>query len=326
MIKKKYFYIQSSACKNSKIYVRQCLPTSKPKAIVLVLHGATMPSVIFDIKVTKHSMLECLAENGFAAYALDYRGYGRSCKPESMNNPNMEGAPLITHADAYLDVCDLLKYSKENNQENLPVALCGFSWGANIAGYTCQNQKIDSMVLIGPVYSFKHPNWGDLADISDPKKLNKSIKAYRIVPRYRWHKPWDLEIPFPDKSIIRDDDVLNAICNEIENSDLEWAKKTNNVGSVRIPSGVLQDAHRVYTKNPIYDAAKINCPTLIIRGKQDSASQSEDMDGLMLNLNCVKQRIDIDNATHYGILEKKADRFFDNIIDFFQKHLSPKIN
>lgn len=318
MVAKNYFYIQSSADQNCKLYVRELAPET-PKAIAIVLHGATLSSIIFDLKVTEHSMLGFLAAQGFATYSLDYRGYGNSSKPAAMNDPEMKSTPLIDHSDAHADVMDLIRYT-QSIYPNLPINLVGFSWGSNISGFTSLKTEINKLILLGPVYSYANPSWRELGDASDVMQLNKSIKSYRIVSRVRWHKPWDVEIPFTDKSVWRDPKLLELLCDEIEATDADWAKATGNQGTIRIPTGVLSDAHRVYTRRPIYDASKITCPTLILRGEQDSASQNEDMQGLFAKLQCPKQRIDIPNSSHYGILEKGADRFFEVIGEFLRSN------
>jgi pimeloyl-ACP methyl ester carboxylesterase len=317
MITKNYFYIESSADKTCKLYVRAVTPVA-PKGIALVLHGATLSSIIFDLKVTNYSMLEFLASQGFAAYSLDYRGYGNSTKPIVMDDPDMKGEPLINHLDAHADVMDLIKHLQKIHP-GLPISLVGFSWGSNISGFTALKTDIHKLILLGPVYSYANPGWRELGNANDVMQLNKSIKSYRIVSRARWHKPWDVEIPFADKSVWRDPDLLETLCDQIELSDADWANATGNQGTIRIPTGVLSDAHRVFTLRPIYDASKITCPTLILRGEQDSASQDEDMQGLLAKLTCPKQRIDIADASHYGILEKGADRFFNAIGDFLSE-------
>jgi hypothetical protein len=38
----------------------------------------------------------------------------------------------------------------------------------------------------------------------------------------------------------------------------------------------------------------------------------------MATLTCQKQRLDIADATHYGILEQGAERFFEAITDFIE--------
>ena len=67
-----------------------------------------------------------------------------------------------------------------------------------------------------------------------------------------------------------------------------------------------------------FSPALRQCPTLVLRGEYDTASLCADADGLMATLTCQKQRIDIADATHYGILEQSAERFFEAITDFIE--------
>lgn len=309
-------FLQSSADPSCKLAVRACLPTKPAKTVILLLHGATLPSIIFDIVVTNgQSMLSHFANHGLAAYALDYRGYGLSSKPESMDDPTMAGTPLINHRDAALDVYDVIKFIKQQHGDK-PLILCGFSWGSGIAGYIASTTNLPTkLILLGPVYSYKNPQWIELVDPNDVTKLNPSIKSYRVASRNHWCSLWDREVAGKDW---REPKVLENLLDQIENSDQAWAMKVGKSGCIRIPTGVLADACRVYNQNPIYDAAKISCPTLVLRGEQDTASTSLDMAGLFNNLICPKCHVDIANASHYGILEYEAGRFFTEMINFIQ--------
>jgi hypothetical protein len=42
-------YIPSTACASGKIAVRVKLPEKQAQTVVLILHGATLPSIIFDL-------------------------------------------------------------------------------------------------------------------------------------------------------------------------------------------------------------------------------------------------------------------------------------
>jgi len=314
-------FISSSACSFSKIAVRVCLPVEQPKAVVLILHGATLPSIIFDLPGSPNqpSMMSYLAANEYAAYSLDYRGYGHSSKPAEMDDPQMRGAPLITHHDAAFDVNDVVQLIKAQHP-NAPIILCGFSWGSSISGYIAtRNDWVSKLILLGPVYSYPNPQWQELADPKNPTKLIPGIRSYRIASRERWCGLWERELKNSHAMQWRDQVTLQALLDDIETTDADWAKRTNNEKCIRIPTGVLVDALQTYNQTPIYDASKIQCPTLVLRGEEDTASLSADADGLMAALGGPKKRIDIENSTHYGILEKKAERFFEAIVDFIRK-------
>lgn len=55
---------------------------------VLFIHGGGTPSTAaFDVPYKDYSWMAYLAKEGFAVYALDLTGYGRSTRPPEMNNP-----------------------------------------------------------------------------------------------------------------------------------------------------------------------------------------------------------------------------------------------
>ncbi len=260
-------YTPSTINASRKIAVREKLPEKQAKTVVLILHGATLPSIIFDLPCAqdKPTMLSYMAAKGYAAYSLDFRGYGLSSKPNEMDDPSMAGRPLITHTDAAADVDDVVQMINERHP-GVPIVLVGFSWGSSISGYIATHSNwVSKLILLGPVYSYKNPAWQELADPSDSSKLNPGIKSYRIASRDRWCGLWDRELRGRD-------------------------------------------------------ASKIKCPTLVLRGEYDTASLCGDADGLMATLTCQKQRIDIADATHYGILEHSAERFFKAITDFIEKY------
>ena len=316
MIQSQINYIQSSVDKNCKIAVRSCMPKSEIKSVMLVLHGAVLPSIIFDLPVNGQSMLSYMASSGIAVYTLDYRGYGLSSKPLEMDDLAMAGPPLINHVDATCDVLDVLSFINQRHGGSHKV-FCGFSWGSTIAGHIAATTNlVEKLILLGPVYSYKNPQWAELADPNDTSKLNPSIKSYRIVGRERWCGLWSHELKVSNGMHWRDPTILKELLSNIEASDSTWAKENGRDGCIRIPTGVLSDALRVYNQNPIYNASKIQCPTLVIRGKYDTASLDTDVSGLMNTLTCHKKRIDISNSTHYGILENDAARFFEEIMQF----------
>lgn len=311
-------YIPSVADPSCKIAIRSTLPVDQVNVVVLLLHGATLPSIIFDLPGEQGhpTMMSYLSANGCAVYSLDFRGYGLSSKPEAMNDPAMCGLPLITHKDAANDVHDVQQFIIQQHP-GIPIVLCGFSWGSSISGYLATHTNwISKLILLGPVYSYKNPQWQELADPNDSTKLNLGIKSYRIASRERWCGLWERELKVDNAVAWRDPKTLEALLDHIENTDTTWAKKSNNPGCIRIPTGVLMDALQTYNQTPIYEASKIKCPTLVLRGEHDTASLSADADGLMNALTCSKQRVDISNATHYGILERQAERFFQSIADF----------
>ena len=63
-------YLQSTAYPAGKIAIRYKFPKGPTNKVVLILHGATLPSFIFDLppSPTQPSMMSYLADKGYAVY------------------------------------------------------------------------------------------------------------------------------------------------------------------------------------------------------------------------------------------------------------------
>jgi pimeloyl-ACP methyl ester carboxylesterase len=86
--------VPSLASQPVKLYLRErVLRDPGPELpgigrVVLFVHGATYPSAYgFDLPFKDYSWMAYLAQQGFDAYAMDMTGYGRSTRPEHMNDP-----------------------------------------------------------------------------------------------------------------------------------------------------------------------------------------------------------------------------------------------
>ena len=109
-----------------KIFLRSWRPDGKPRAVVVICHG-----------VNSHGgqyiwVAEQFVKSGFAVYALDLRGRGKS-----------EGERFYVEnvADYVSDVAGVVKIAKSRDA-GLPVFLLGHSAGGVVSGvYTLDNQK-----------------------------------------------------------------------------------------------------------------------------------------------------------------------------------------
>ena len=87
---------------------------------------------------------------------------------------------------------------------------------------------------------------------------------------------------------------------------------------MRPPDGVLEDSFYRATGPPLWNAASIYAPTLVIGGDYDTWSYPEDRDGLMRDLvhAPVKKSMIIKDATHFVIFERHRLQFFEAILEF----------
>lgn len=123
------------------------VPT-QPRGTILLVHGLTWSSLPnFDLQVPgeaadSRSVLAALARAGYAAYALDLRGYGGSARDRSGWN---------TPARAAADVEQALKWIAARHPQLPAPALLGYSNGARIALLVAQArpQALSALVLYG---------------------------------------------------------------------------------------------------------------------------------------------------------------------------------
>ena len=121
---------------------------AQPRGTILLVHGRTWSSrPNFDLQVPgepadAHSVLAALARAGYAAYALDLRGYGASPRDRS---------GWDTPERAVADVRQVLAWVAARHPQLPPPALLGYSNGARIALLVAQTapRSLSALVLYG---------------------------------------------------------------------------------------------------------------------------------------------------------------------------------
>jgi pimeloyl-ACP methyl ester carboxylesterase len=140
--------------------------------VVLFVHGAGTPAeVAFDVPYEDYSWMAYLAATGFDVFSMDMTGYGRSTRPNVMNdvcNLSREqqtalarmpcaasfDTQLTTIASDWDDIDAVVEYIRA--LRDVPrVSLLGWSLGGPRAGgYAARNpDKVAKLVLLAPAYS-----------------------------------------------------------------------------------------------------------------------------------------------------------------------------
>lgn len=126
------------------------LPES-PGAVVLLLHGRTWSSIPdFDLRVEGESLslMEALAGEGIATYALDARGYGETPRDTTgWLNPDLMAA----------DVARVLEWIAARHPDRAAPAVMGWSFGSTTAHLMAQRhpELVSGVALYG---YWKDPN------------------------------------------------------------------------------------------------------------------------------------------------------------------------
>lgn len=293
--------------------------------IVLFLHGATSPSTCdFDLSYKDYSWADWLVKQGYVVYMGDYRNYGGSTREPAMDEPAAKNPPVTRSYLALRDVEAMVNAIKAKRGVRR-VTLIGWSWGAMMAGYyaSLHSENVNKLVLYAPLYNFNdHTNLGPgsaLQNKREPHEFNFSMGAYRLTSEAANTGRWNGEIPLENKDEYRDP----ALPAEFWNACLATDPTSNSRSppSLRAPNGVLEDSFYQATGRPLWNAANIYSPTLVIGGNYDTWSYLEDREGLMRDLvhAPVKKSVVIAEATHFVLFEKKRFEFFDQVLNFLRE-------
>jgi pimeloyl-ACP methyl ester carboxylesterase len=192
------------------------------------------------------------------------------------------------------------------------VTLIGWSWGAMMGGYyaSLHSENVQKLVLYAPLYDFNdHTNLGPGSGLQNkrkPTEFNFALGAYRVASEAANTARWNGEIPVENKDEYRDSALPAAFWNECLATDPTSNSRTP--ASLRAPNGVLEDSFYQATGRPLWNAANIYAPTLVIGGDFDTWSFQEDREGLTRALvhAPTKRNVVIKDATHFVLFEKES--------------------
>ncbi len=281
------------------------------KTPLLMVHGATVSSLLWDHPMPEWSWMNRFAHDGFHVYALDIRGYGGSSRSASLcvDNPQ-DFLPYARAEDVQQDIADAITFIAQKHQVDR-VDLLGGSWGSITCGLFASSSRsnlICRLVLYAPIYDEGHTKtswWQVAVDPNDHGKVNPRLGSYRWVTLEGLKSRWDDEIPFLDKRVWRLNEVFETLFEACLDEDETSRSRTPQ--AFRAPNGTLVDLYAAYTGRPVFEAKKITVPTLLIRGDHDDTSSRIGTMKLFDALGSQKKAyVEVGNGAHFVILEKQA--------------------
>lgn len=289
---------------------------------VVLLHGATFGSAMFDIGIPGYSLQEFLAGQGWRNFALDVRGYGRSVPSQTLDAPAMDNPPYARLDDGVDDLIEGIDFVCAQTGAS-SVHLVGFSWGTVIACAMAASRPrlLDRLVLYAPLYAEVNGLWIDrIADPEDRTRINPRLGAYRRVGEADIRSRWDADIPPGcEASAYRDERVLHAIIDALSAADAQGAEGAGK--SFRAPTGALVDLFEVFNGRPLYQPGDIKTPTLVIRGYDDTTSTRTDASNLFEKLGTDDKRLaTVSPGSHFLCAELNAAELFEEIGLFLRGH------
>jgi pimeloyl-ACP methyl ester carboxylesterase len=243
-----------------------------PKAVVLLLHGATWSSIPdFDLQVDDEqlSLMDGLVERGFAVYALDARGYGKTPRDET---------GWLTPDQASNDVAAVLRWLAKRHPKLETPVLFGWSMGSMVAQLAAQrNPKLVSgVVLFGyPVDPAVQPYFGP--DPREPRRKANTAEAAAsdfITP--------DSISPQAIKAYVR-------LCLAYDPVKVDWRR------------------HKEWSE---LDPKKLDVPVLLIQGEFDPLAKTEAQSRLFTQLATPdRQWVVIPGGDHAAFMETPRPQF-----------------
>jgi pimeloyl-ACP methyl ester carboxylesterase len=270
-----------------QIRLRHTPPGAAPAAgrlPVLFIHGASFPSALaFDFHMDGQSWMDSLAARGHDVYALDFLGYGLSDRYPDSQLPQGRARDVVEDVDRAVN----LVLAKTGARQ---VALIAHSWGGSVGALYAERHaaKVGKLVLFAAITQ-RHET-GPRTIIAPYEELTP---AQRIAGM-------DSLRPAGEPSQLQPD--VHA------RWGAEWLASAAAGGAaavVRFPSGPSADADELRHGQAYYDPARINAPTLLIRGEWDAWPNDADFQQLMARMTeaASKEHVIIPRGTHVMHLE-----------------------
>jgi pimeloyl-ACP methyl ester carboxylesterase len=238
--------------------------------VVLFVHGAGTPGeVAFDVPYQDYSWMAFLANAGFDVFAMDMTGYGRSTRPDPMNDPcnltkeqqaqfipTLIAAPcspsytqsVTTPESDWNDIGAVVDHLRKLRGVD-QVSLIGWSLGGPRAGgYAAQHpNKVSRLLLFSPAYRRATPAQQQQPSTRVP--MNTQSRADLDAN-------WDRQLGCPDQY---DPAARNAVWTEMMAADpvgASWGSGVRRapnvgfrgwdasvVGKMQIPAMFVAPAH-----------------------------------------------------------------------------------
>ena len=299
------------------LFVRHVRPRGPCRGTVVLVHGATLASGLWDIAVPGYSVLDALAGFGYSAWAPDIRGYGRSGRLADPTSPYAGIHEAVRDIGAVVDhAC-----AADGTAQAL---LVGGSWGSiTTARYATERpQRVGALALVAPIYASANALWlTDLSHPDAPDRLRADLGATRRVGLADLCRRWDPEIPGGDLARRRDEGVLRALM--IDALAAEPAPPIGCAGppTFSVPNGTLIDLFESFSGRPLYDPARLPMPVLLVRGEDDQTSTAVDMRALQQRLvHSHVQCETLSGAGHFVCAERSAPVLQRLLKDFLDRH------
>ena len=308
-----------------KLHLREKKPIGMKKSeaanTLLMVHGQSTPApVAFDLPLPGYSWMDFAAARGFHVYALCIRGYGPSTRPPEMLKSPEGQPPAVRGITAVRDIDAAVRFICEENAIN-KLNLLGWSWGSTTtAAFTAGKQaRIRRLALYAPFYAYDNPQAAALSeDPARPGRWDPRKGAWRWVTEAYQRERWDGSIPKGQHAKWRTEKAIKRFWSEQLKFDPEGARR--KTPAVRVPNGAMADGYDRARNKPLYDASRITCPVLTIRGDHDRSSTDPIFAAVYRALvnSRGKRSVVLGDATHFAQYEWRREALYSEVQYFIE--------
>jgi pimeloyl-ACP methyl ester carboxylesterase len=289
-----------------------------PETTVVMVHGATYSSAsLYDVPLGGFSFMDYLASQGFDVFTVDVRGYGKSSRPDFMEeSPALNGAMIGTDT-GLRDFTSAVNFVL-GHRSLAKVNLFAMSWGGTVTGaYTAANpDKVLKLAVLAPQWLSEKPI---------PLDMGGELATYRLVPVINTLPRWLGTAPENARGTIIPEGWFEQWAKATLAED-PWSE-TKEPGKLRATNGPVQDIRDYWRAGkPYYNPSDITVPVLLLHGEWDIDVPVDLALAYFQQLTSAPNRlwVEIGEATHMVLLEKNRMRAFRAISDFFHDIYAPE--
>lgn len=323
--------VPSISGQTAQIYVRELVAAgpllregASGERVVLFVHGAGTPAeVAFDVPYQDYSWMGYLARAGFDVFSMDMTGYGRSTRPEAMNDPcnlsrELQASfmpPLVpstcspsyphqltTIASDWNDIDAVVNHVRALRHVDRVSMVAWSLGGPRAGGYAAQHpDKVNRMVLLAPAY-----NRATKADA--PAQLPADGAAMTTQSHEEFTANWDRQVGCPGQYDGPTSDSVWSVMLESDPVGSTWG------GGVRRAPAVTNWGWGQAM------VAKMQTPVLMVTGAHDKQVPSDRVRDLYADLGSSKKVfVDLACSSHNAMWEKNHLLLFEASLEWLTK-------
>jgi pimeloyl-ACP methyl ester carboxylesterase len=315
------------AGQSTQVYVREVVMPGvalrEPAAadrIVLFVHGAGTPAeVSFDVPYEDYSWMAYLARAGYDVFSMDMTGYGRSTRPNPMNDMcNLSndqqklfmptpcaasyGQQMTTIASDWNDIDTVVNHLRALRHVDQVSMVAWSLGGPRAGGYASQHpEKVRKLVLLAPAYNRSTAAMA-------PAQVPAKGAAFTTQSRAEFTANWDRQVGCPNQY---EPAASDAVWNSMLESDPVGA--TWGTGVRRAPAVTNWGWSSAAV-------AKMKMPTLMVSGVHDKQVPPDRVRDLYQDIGASqKVFVDLACSSHNAMWEKNHLLLFRASLEWLTK-------